>query len=232
MIRKTVNPVRIAALVLVSVLAFAVAPAASAHTSLISEAPSDGDVITELTDVNLVFSEELLDLGSFVTLTDAGGTTTDLDIDLSVPRELNAPLPADLAAGDYVIDWRVVANDGHPLEHSIAFTFAPVGSAGSPLPSTSPSPPLAVFSSASAAPSASAAAPESSTSAPSASSEPTDEASVVPISATDEDSSGTPVWWWIIGIGLIVGAIVGFAMWRAGSNAGSKKSGGGDATQP
>lgn len=115
----------------------AVAPAASAHTSLISASPQDGEVLTEATELRLEFTDELLDLGNAVTLTDPNGGTSDLEFDVSEPRVLSAALPlAD--AGDYVIDWRVVAKDGHPIEDSITFTYAPTASP-SPEASASPS---------------------------------------------------------------------------------------------
>ncbi len=222
---------KIVALAVLSGLALAIAPAANAHTSLISETPADGDVLTELTDVQLEFSEELLDIGNSVTLTDSDGVTVDLVIDLSVPRILTAPLPADLAAGDYDVDWRVVANDGHPLEDTISFTFAPDS-----VPSASPSPLAPLPESASPEPSESSVAAPSQISAPSPSliSEPS--ASAVPISATVDEDSGTSVWWWIIGIGLLVGIVVGVVVWRTGSRKPSAtdvaQPDGGDTSQP
>ncbi|WP_430868840.1 copper resistance CopC family protein [Demequina aurantiaca] len=210
--RVAFSPLRIASVALVSMLALALAPAASAHTSLISEVPTDGEVMTELADVSLVFSDELLDIGNSVTLTDAAGTTVDLEVDLSVPSELTAPLPADLAAGEYVIDWRVVASDGHPLENSVAFTYTPEGAASTP--------------SASASEAAPAVASETPSPVPSLISEPVAEVSAVPISAPAEEGSSNLVWW-IVGIGLVVGAVVGFVMWRTGT----KKAEGSDAPQ-
>ena len=32
------------------------------------------------------------------------------------------PLPADLAAGAYTVDWRATSGDGHPISGSFAFT--------------------------------------------------------------------------------------------------------------
>lgn len=134
----TVTPsalVKSAVLGALALAMLAVAPAASAHTSLISASPQDGDVLTEATELRLEFSDELLDLGNAVTLRDPGGGTSDIEIDVSEPRVLSAALPlAD--AGDYVIDWRVVANDGHPIEDSIRFTYAPTADTS---PGASPS---------------------------------------------------------------------------------------------
>ncbi|WP_061965214.1 copper resistance CopC family protein [Demequina aurantiaca] len=203
---------KIVVLALASGLALVVAPAASAHTSLISETPADGDVLTELTDVELEFSEELLDIGNSVTLTDAEGTTLDLAIDLTVPRVLTAPLPADLTAGDYVVDWRVVANDGHPLEDTIAFTYAP---AATPSESASPFAPGPASPSPESSESAAPVPTQISAPSPSLISEPS--ASAVPISAPLEQESSSSVWWWVIGIGLFVGIVVGVVVWRAGS---------------
>ncbi|HWS56943.1 MAG TPA: copper resistance protein CopC, partial [Actinotalea sp.] len=37
---------------------------------------------------------------------------------------VTAPLPSDLASGDYTIAWRVVSADGHPIQGTIPFTVA------------------------------------------------------------------------------------------------------------
>lgn len=223
MIRTSFSSVKIVAVAVVALFALALAPAASAHTSLISATPEDGSVLTDLADLRLEFSEELLDVGNSAKITDAEGTSTDLVIDLSVPRVLSAPLPADLAPGEYVIEWRVVANDGHPLEDAIGVTYAPEGAAPTQTasPTTTPSEPAAEPSATGSA--ATEMSPQAS---------PSDSASAVPISApvdaTDEDGSDSSVWWWIIAIGLVVGVGIGFVMYRAGRSAATPASGSDD----
>lgn len=222
--RLTINPAKIVTFALLAGLALIVAPAASAHTSLVSEAPEDGSVVTELADVRLEFSDELLDLGNSIALTDADGTSTDLEIDLSVPRVLSAPLPADLAAGEYVVNWRAVANDGHPLEDTIAFTYQPEA-----LPSSSTTP-----SSAAEAPAPTPSAPVSESAAPtpaaSTTAMPESSAGVTNAQIDVDSDPSSSVWWWIIGIGLVVGIGVGILMWRRGSTpvAGAQQ----DSTKP
>jgi len=220
MIRDRLTAAKIAAVTVLAVFALSVAPAASAHTSLVSATPADGDVLTEPASLRLEFSEELLTIGDSAKITSADGTTVDLVIDLSVPRVLSAPLPQDLSAGEYVINWRVVANDGHPLEDTIDFTYAPTGgaSADSTSPSASATPtPLATMSQATEA--TSSAATSSANAAASASASPSAAASDAPVSANGSGDSGSSVWWWIVAIGLVLGIGIGVWVWRTGRSA-------------
>ena len=145
---------------LVVVLLFAAALAcfgagsAWAHTAFSSSSPSDGEqLVTPPGAVEVVFTDEILDLGAQIVVAGPAGP-----VEASRPMvdgdRVSAALPADLVSGDYTVQWRVTAADGHPVTGELGFSVAAVA------------PPTET---ATAAPSASVAAP---------SPEPTGETSV------------------------------------------------------
>ena len=125
----------IAALSLLAVLvgAVIVAPPASAHTELIESTPTDGEALEALPLVALTFSGTVLDVGSEIFVTDSTGVTIQLEVTYPEATAVEATVPP-LANGAVVIEWRVVAEDGHPIEGIIAVTL------GAPSPSPTPTP--------------------------------------------------------------------------------------------
>jgi copper resistance protein C len=103
----------------VSVLFFA--GPASAHTSLIDVQPTDGGTVSEGSTVTLTFSDDLLELGTEISITDASGASQSLDVTRPKPSSVQATLPA-MAAGPVTVAWRVVAGDGHPIEGALSYT--------------------------------------------------------------------------------------------------------------
>ncbi|UPO75953.1 copper resistance CopC family protein [Arthrobacter sp. Helios] len=106
------------------------APPALAHDELVSSTPEDGTVLAEApTEIELVFSAELMDLGNQVVLADASGANL-IESEPVLNREtLAQPLPA-LEDGEYQVTWRAVSSDGHPITGAFSFTVgAPVSSA-------------------------------------------------------------------------------------------------------
>jgi len=110
-------------LVLVAVLLALAAPA-SAHAVLVSSSPADGQVVPlSPAEVRLQFSEEVnADLGG-ITVLDAKGTRVDTgDSSPGATRDqLKASLAPDLPNGAYVINYRVVSADGHPITGAVIF---------------------------------------------------------------------------------------------------------------
>src|SRR3954451_18043381 len=117
---------RVLAAIVVGVLAavLAVPAVALAHAELDSTDPAAGAVLEQSpTSISLTFSESVeVGLGA-VRLFDGSGNSVDIGaasdpggqrsvVEVSVPR---------LADGSYVVDWRVVSADSHPIEG--AFTF-------------------------------------------------------------------------------------------------------------
>ena len=106
---------------------------AAAHAVLVSSSPAPGATVTSPASVSLTFDDPLLDIGARISVLDSQGvdhaagaayfpepTTIRVDV-----------LPLD--PGAYTAEWRVVADDGHPIEGTLPFTVV----AASPEPSPS-----------------------------------------------------------------------------------------------
>ena len=167
-----------ALLTLVVASLLAAAPAA-AHTELTGSSPEEGATVDTLDEVRLEFSSTLLEIGAEMTLVDGAGAEHVLVPEMPEPMVVTAAVEQDLAAGPAELQWRIVAEDGHPIEGTIAFEYAP---AVAPEPSAS----------ASAEPSPSATASAVATPQPSASPVLLDG----PVEAEPEPA--TPTWLWIV----------------------------------
>lgn len=178
---------RAAALVALTGAALAVSLPAAAHAELVSSNPADGATVTELTSVHLEFSEDLLDIGNSITVTDGAGVGHELEVAHPSPAVLEAAV-ADLAPGTITIAWRNASVDGHTEEGELHVTLL----APSPSPSASPSPtPTATVT-------ATAVATVTPSVAPTPSATPT---------ASAGSGSGVSTWVW----GLLGLAVVGIA---------------------
>lgn len=160
----------------------AIAGTASAHAELVSSDPVDGATVTELTTIHLEFSEDLLEIGNKVTVTDGAGTAHEATLTFPQPNQIDAAV-TDVAPGAVTIAWRNASVDGHTEEGELHVTVL------APSPSPSPTPTVTVTATATPSPSPSVT--------PSASEEPE------PAPA----SGGLPTWMWIaLGV-LTVAAI-------------------------
>ena len=104
------------------------APAALAHDNLLDTVPGADETVTQLADVALTFSGELIDFSqaSFAQVQGPDGlfyesscSTIDRNI-LTTPVALGEP-------GVYTVLWNAVSSDGHPISESFTFTYAPTG---------------------------------------------------------------------------------------------------------
>ncbi|GII62242.1 hypothetical protein Skr01_23270 [Sphaerisporangium krabiense] len=106
------------------------APSALAHDSLKSSSPAKNAVVSGLDKIELEFSARV----NFpaVVLTDASGKRYEAGSPRAegpkVVQNVTGPLPS----GDYVIAWRVVSSDGHPVEGEIPFKVNAPGGAPAP----------------------------------------------------------------------------------------------------
>ncbi|MGW9403405.1 copper resistance CopC family protein [Arthrobacter sp. NPDC055585] len=169
---------------------FLAAPA-HAHDELVSSNPADGAVLEAApSEIELVFSSELMDLGNQVIVEDAAGTNLAESEPVLTRETLVQALPA-LDAGDYKVNWRAVSSDGHPITGTFSFTVnAPAGAEETPAASATES-----------------ATPEATASASPAASEPAPSAAANP--AAEESESHVP--WALAGAG--VGAAAALAAW-------------------
>jgi len=119
----------------------AVATPASAHTSLIDVTPEEGSTVAAGDALTLTFSADLLTIGAEATVTDSAGTVSPLDVSFPTPASAQMVLP-DLAGGAVLVAWRVVANDGHPVEGALTFDVQvpTTTSASAPTTASTPTP--------------------------------------------------------------------------------------------
>lgn len=127
------KPFRTAFLVVATAaLALAAGPA-FAHAKLLSEVPAAVDAATpapapvSLTELRLVFSEQLNLAFSKLKLTDAAGKEVALGalaLDPQDDKTLLAPLTGTLPVGDYTVDWTAVSADGHKTTGTYTFKVA------------------------------------------------------------------------------------------------------------
>ena len=143
--------------------AAALAPSAAAHSELVSSDPADGASLdAPPTTVSFTFNEPLLpDFVRFIA-TDPAGQTGDLPVSAVEGPTATIDWPAGAPGGEWTVQYRVVSQDGHPIEGGITFTYAaasPTASPSSPSPSpTSAAPTSATPTSAAPSPSTSPAA--------------------------------------------------------------------------
>ena len=112
--------------------ALLLASPAAAHAELVRITPANGAQLkTPPTEVQMTFTESvnLID-GGIRLLDDAGATvpTPDPTVD---GHTVSWPMPADLPDGAYVVTWRVVSADGHPVSGASSFG---VGTAAAAVP--------------------------------------------------------------------------------------------------
>ena len=115
----------VASLFTALVLLAVAAPQASAHAALLRTTPGDAEILqTAPTEVTLTFGETVgIGLGQLRVLSAKGAR-----VDAGAPTQssggtvVHVPVRGDLADGTYVVVWRVVSADSHPV--SGAFTFS------------------------------------------------------------------------------------------------------------
>jgi methionine-rich copper-binding protein CopC len=169
------------------------APAA-AHTGLQSSAPADGEALTTAPDtVTLTFATAVASQFAQVAVTGPDGqsvTTGEATVEGAVVRQPVSPN----GDGAYVVAYRVVSDDGHPVSGVLSFTLTGTGAAPAPTQAESPT---------------EASTPASSTPAPATASP-----------AADSDTSDGTGWGlWSLFIGVVAVFVVGsvLALRRRGS---------------
>lgn len=96
---------------------------ASAHASLISTDPGEGQVLaTAPARATFTFDEPVRSTSGGVHLFDAGGQELRAEA-RTRDTALLVDLPSGLADGTYVVAWRVVSADGHPVAGALTFSI-------------------------------------------------------------------------------------------------------------
>lgn len=104
-----------------------VAAPANAHDELSGTSFTMTPDTDELAGVTLQFSDEVLDIGHEIRVTDADGTPVNDGSPTVSGRDVTQNVTSGLPAGSYSVAWRVVSSDGHPIEGFLAFMVADDG---------------------------------------------------------------------------------------------------------
>ena len=105
-------------------VALALAPAApaAAHASLVKTDPAEGQVLAESPRVaRLTFDETVSATAGGVQMYDARGKTVESKASAR-DTVLTVDVPDTLDEGTYVVSWRVVSADGHPVAGALTFS--------------------------------------------------------------------------------------------------------------
>ena len=121
-------------------------PSAFAHAGLVSSTPESGAHLAVLpSQVKLEFGETLLTLGDAETnvlvVKDPDGNQVDKSDPSISGRFFSVSLNSNSKEGTFTVDWRIVSEDGHPVEGAFQFsvkTLPTVTPIVSPSPTLSP----------------------------------------------------------------------------------------------
>ena len=191
---------------------------ASAHASLIASDPADGAVLTSAPTVaTLTFDDNLADFEPVVTVTGPDGNQYQSGAATIVGAQLSSAVATLPVAGTYTIAYRVVSDDGHPVEGTVSFqleaaAIAPVG--------TAPATPTATTPTTAGSPTAAAPASVSPTTAPTVTAGSAD--------AAASSSSGWSLWQWVIVVLFVALAFLATLIVRKRAQASARSRSGPD----
>ncbi|MEK4083584.1 copper resistance CopC family protein [Psychrobacillus sp. FSL K6-1415] len=108
--------------ILLLLLLFTFTPSASAHTGLESSVPQDGEVITEnISTLSLTFNTTIEDTSTFK-ITRESGQEISLAEHIVKEKEMIGTLSSPLQEGTYIVTWKIIGEDGHPIKKSYSFS--------------------------------------------------------------------------------------------------------------
>jgi copper resistance protein C len=123
-----------------ALLASAAGPA-SAHNTLVSSTPSDGETVPRTPEaVVLVFDDSAIAMGAQVVVTGPSGPV-QTGSPTVVDNSARQPLAAGAPAGIYAVAWRVTSADGHPITGTFEFTAREAGGGQAPQEANPPQAP-------------------------------------------------------------------------------------------
>ena len=130
-------------------------PTAQAHAELVGMSPAIDSVVTQApSSVVLTFADALQDLGAAVIVTAPSGAHLESGAPVIAGNTATQRLLPLTEPGRYTVAYRVVSQDGHPVERQVGFTFAPGGTASAAAPTPSVPVPVSPSAGASGSPSA------------------------------------------------------------------------------
>lgn len=176
----------LSALAIGMVFPMLLSPSALAHSNEVGADPAADSVLVAMPEaVSLTFDEGLLEAGAALVVTAEDGTVVSAAPPVIADRTITATI-IEGGPGTYVVAYRVVSGDGHPVTGTYAFTVSGEPSQ-SPAP-TSLSTPVPT--------------PEGTTLGASAQADPSLAATSGPLAATEAEGSGVPNAM-LIGIGAL-----------------------------
>ena len=187
------------ALILTTAFLILSAPSAiHAHADLTSSNPADGSALDATPNtIELTFSEELLpDTVEIALTTESAGLLPNLDF-TTQGNTVVIPWDQALPGDTYQVAYRVVSNDGHPITGAISFSY-PAAVTADTEPTSPDETPATQEASSVEASSVEASSPQTDATEP-----------------TTEPTGISPIW--IALAGLLIGAAIGFFMWRRGT---------------
>lgn len=190
---KRRRPLRRLGLVAVLAVAFGAvtAPPALAHTRLVSSTPGKGESAASVTEVKLVFSDKIS--VAEVVVKDAEGKAFESGAAALSGTTVTQKLSGALPAGSYTVAYRVVGEDGHPIEKD-DLTFTATAGPAAPTPS------------------AGGIGAEEQTGRAATSNEQPLKLDQEQAAAAEEDSGSNAVLWVLIVAGLLVGIGIGLGI--------------------
>ncbi|MEV0133604.1 copper resistance protein CopC [Dactylosporangium sp. NPDC050688] len=100
---------------------------ASAHALLERTAPVAGSVVDQLPgEITLTFSEPVRIVADKIRVTAPDGTRADAGKPVARDTELVIPLKADGPKGTYLVSYRVISADSHPVSGGYSFSYGQV----------------------------------------------------------------------------------------------------------
>jgi copper resistance protein C len=111
-------------------LIFAGMQSADAHAQVTSSVPAKNQTIKVLPNlVWLEFDGDLLSFGgnqiNTISVTDSKKLRVDIGGPIVGGARISTKLKAGLQAGKYLVSYRIVSEDGHPVEGSYTFSYKP-----------------------------------------------------------------------------------------------------------
>ena len=112
------------ALAVVGTILFTAALPASAHAQLSSSNPAADGVVPEApAAITLQFTEQVAVQPDGIRVLSGDGTRVDLGTASATGAMATSPLNTGLPDGGYVVSWRAVSADGHPIRGSFTFSI-------------------------------------------------------------------------------------------------------------
>ena len=96
---------------------------ASAHTKSETTTPADGATVTEVSELTMRFDDPMRIIAATLT-SDGVEVGIEPETGMDPVTEWRAVPADDLSPGTYRLEWRGMAEDGHPMQGGFGFTVS------------------------------------------------------------------------------------------------------------